>query len=401
MVSTISIILVLAFIAAEYIYAVYKKQSGIFQYSNLISNLSVGIAERLTYLFVASLFYCIFKYIYLHFAVMHIQRNWMTWILLLLMTDFIWYWYHRLGHEVNFFWAAHIVHHQSEDFNLSVAARITIFQAFVRSIFWCILPFMGFHPDMILGILLFHGGYSFLTHTQMVGKLGLLEHILITPSHHRVHHAANEKYLDKNYGDVFVFWDKLFGTFQKEEEAPIYGLTHPMKSHSFLWQHFHYYAEIYMLARTKKSWREKFKVILGPPAEMDPNIRPVLERILLKRKKTPVTPGFKRYIDIQIIISLILLCGLTYGFNNISIIGKLEVFTFILSTLIICGAVLEQKKWVFYLEIARLWQLLAFTCTYFHYPASFLLLSALLVVLVSFFPVRHWYYSTIYQNSHD
>ena len=142
--------------------------------------------------------------------------------MMLLATDFVWYWYHRLGHEVNIFWGAHIVHHQSEEFNFTVAARITTLQAIVRNVFWCILPFIGFHPNLVMTILVVHGVYSFFTHTQILEKQKWLEYIFITPSLHGVHHASDEKYLDKNYGDVFVFWDKLFGTFQKEEEKPKY-----------------------------------------------------------------------------------------------------------------------------------------------------------------------------------
>jgi alkylglycerol monooxygenase len=129
---------------------------------------------------------------------------------------------------------------KARSLNYTVSARITTIQAIVRNVFWCLLPLAGFHPAMVMAILVVHGTYSFFTLTQMIGKLGWLEHILITPSHHGVHHASNPKYLDKNYGDIFIFWDKLFGTFQKEEahEKPVYGITHPLKSHSFLWQHF-------------------------------------------------------------------------------------------------------------------------------------------------------------------
>jgi len=136
-------------------------------------------------------------------------------MLLLLATDLVWYWYHRLGHEINILWGAHIVHHHSEDFNYTVSARITTLQSIVRNVFWSILPFAGFQPGMVIVILVIHGTYSFFTHTQVIGKLGWAEYIFITPTHHGVHHASNPKYLNKNYGDIFVFWDKLFGTFQR------------------------------------------------------------------------------------------------------------------------------------------------------------------------------------------
>jgi alkylglycerol monooxygenase len=185
------------FLYLEFALAVRLKKTAVFKYESSISNVSIGIAERLLNLFIAASFYELFNYVYQHYALFHIQNVWWVWLVLIMATDFVWYWYHRLGHEVNFFWAAHIVHHQSEEFNLTVSARITTFQALIRGVFWCILPFLGFNPLMVTVILTVHGAYSFFTHTQLIPKLGWLEHILITPSLHGVHHASDEKYLDK------------------------------------------------------------------------------------------------------------------------------------------------------------------------------------------------------------
>lgn len=199
-----------------------KKRLSYFNLHNSIANLSIGIAERLCDVLVTASFYYIYDAIQKKYGLFHIKQSLWLWILLLLCTDFLWYWYHRLAHEINLFWAVHVVHHQSEDYNYTVSARITVLQAFVRTLFWAVLPLLGFPASMITVMLLIHGIYPFFIHTRLIGKLGILEYILVTPSHHRVHHASNEKYLDKNYGDVFIIWDKLFGTFQKEEEEPVY-----------------------------------------------------------------------------------------------------------------------------------------------------------------------------------
>lgn len=200
------------FVGLEY-FVSRKKRKDVFQFETSVANMSVGIAERLLNLFLTASFYNLFQWIFVNYAVWQIPNTWYVWIVLLLATDLVWYWYHRVGHEVNIIWAAHVVHHQSEAFNFTVSARITSAQAIIRNAFWCILPWAGFHPDMVTAMLVVHGTYSFFTHTQLVPRLGWLEYVLITPSHHRVHHASNEKYLNKNYGDLFVFWDKLFGTF--------------------------------------------------------------------------------------------------------------------------------------------------------------------------------------------
>ncbi|RZL37405.1 MAG: sterol desaturase, partial [Pedobacter sp.] len=318
-------------------------------------NISIGIAERLLNLFIAASFFDLFTYIFQNFALFNIPNTWWVWALLILATDFVWYWYHRLGHEVNFFWAAHIVHHQSEEFNLTVSARITTFQALIRTIFWCALPLAGFHPVMVLTILVVHGAYSFFTHTQLIPRVKWLEHILVTPSIHGVHHASDEKYLDKNYGDVFVFWDKIFGTFQREEEAPKYGLTHPIKSYSFLWQHFHYYFEIAEATKRVSGLRNKLKVVFGHPAVLDQDIRPMLERKYLQHKSTETYRfKFKRYLNVQVLVCVLMLTYLTAFFNQLGTIDHLFVLGFILITLINCGALMEQIRWIYYLECLRL-----------------------------------------------
>jgi alkylglycerol monooxygenase len=122
-----------------------------------------------------------FTYIHEHFALFTIKPNVLGWIALFLCTDLVWYWYHRLGHQVNILWAAHIVHHQSQDFNYTVSARITIFQAIARCMFWSVLPLIGFSPSMISLFLLIHGIYPFFIHTQTIGKLGWIEKIFVTP----------------------------------------------------------------------------------------------------------------------------------------------------------------------------------------------------------------------------
>ena len=343
------------FLGLEYWLAKRKGKENLFNYENSVANISVGIAERLLNLFITGSFYTLYYYIYEHYAFTHaIPNQWWVWVILLFATDFVWYWYHRLGHEINLFWGAHIVHHHSEDFNYTVSARITTLQAVVRNLFWCVLPFIGFHPAMVIAILVVHGTYSFFTHTQVIGKLGWLEHIFITPSHHGVHHASQEKYLNKNYGDIFIFWDKLFGTFQSEEEKPVYGLTHPLKSSSFLWQHFHYYAEMWEACRRSGSILKSLKIIFGKPEDLDQTIRHDLEAVLLPPKSSPkFTLRFRGYVNIQLAFSLLGLLLTTLYFKDLSGFEVFIAVSLILLTLINCGALLEQKRWIYYLEGIR------------------------------------------------
>lgn len=347
------IILLISYL--EYLFAKNRSDKRIFKYESSIANLSVGIADRLFDIFCSSIFYAIYYDIYDHYHLFKIENAWYIWILLLLATDLVWYWYHRLGHEINILWAAHIVHHHSEEFNYTAAMRITVFQALIRTCFWSILPLIGFPPSMVIPVLLLHGIYSFFTHTRLIGRLGFIEKIFITPSHHRVHHASDEKYLDKNYGDIFVFWDKLFGTFKQEEEEPHYGIVHPLESYSFLWQHFHYYLEIAVAFQRAGSFKGKCLVLFGGPEHMNPAIRKVLERkFKVKQESGQLKPSLKRYVNLQIGCCVLSLTALTmfYAFLPASIMFVLSFL--VMLTLVQCGALLNQKNYVFYIEMIRI-----------------------------------------------
>lgn len=382
------------FVWLEHKLAQKKKRPEIFNYESSVSNISIGIAERLINLFIAGSFYQLYFYIYENYKLFEIPSNFLVWTALILATDFVWYWYHRLGHEVNFFWAAHIVHHHSEEFNYTAAARITTFQAIIRTGFWCILPCIGFHPTMIITMLVVHGAYSFFTHTQVAGRIKWLEYVFVTPSVHGVHHASDEKYLDKNYGDMFTFWDRIFGTFQQEEEKPKYGLTHPLKSYSFLWQHFHYYFEIYELMQRSKGFKTKWSAVFGSPAAMDQDIRPMLEKKFLQDKTDRSHRlKFRNYLYIQLAISVLVLTGFTYYFEMVDSYDKIFVLAFIMVTLVNCCALLEQRKWIYYLEYFRLFII----STYILYieNATEYLLIPLIVMLIA---EKYFSLSTKYQK---
>ncbi|MNK18659.1 Fatty acid hydroxylase superfamily protein [compost metagenome] len=386
------------FVFIEFKIAQHQKRAKVFKYESTVANFSVGIAERLLNLFIAASFYQVYQWVYANYALFNISTAWYVWILLLLSTDLVWYWYHRLGHEINFLWAAHIVHHQSEEFNLSAAARITTIQAVFRNVFWCILPLIGFHPNMIITILLAHGAYSFFTHTQLIGKIGWLENVLITPSLHGVHHASDEKYLDKNYGDVFVFWDKLFGTFQTEEEAPKYGLTHPIKSYSFLWQHFHYYLEIGEAYRRAEGFKAKWNAVFGSPALMDQNIRPVLEERYFQNKTQDIArPKFKTYLNLQLILVVTMLTGTTLIYSSLTTLNKVAILIFILVTLINIGALLEQRKWIYYLECFRLILIVGFFFYTYNLLGFLIFPVIILIALERTFSLRKLYMKHVFE----
>lgn len=300
---------------------------------------------------------------------------------------------------MNIFWAVHVVHHQSEDYNFTVSARITVVQAAARCLFWSVLPLIGFPPEMITVFLLIHGTYPFFTHTQLVGKLGWFEYVFVTPSHHRVHHSSNPQYLDKNYGDVLIIWDKLFGTFAEEKETPVYGLTQPLNSHSFLWQHFHFLLEMMMAFKRAKGIRQKWKVVFGKPDAIDPRIRAALERKLSFRKQELLfTTPLMNYIKTQTILSLLLLFITILFERYLNGIKIIIPALFILVSLITTGAMLEQRRWIFHLEFIRLSLIGIFIwACYPNFNLAIFMLGLAVIFLMFYRTIGSRYYKYLYK----
>lgn len=370
----------------------------LFNFNSSIANMNVGVAERLIDMFTAGSFFFFYDYLQKNYGLFEIRPTLLVWVALILVTDFVWYWYHRMGHKINLFWGFHVVHHTSEEFNYTAGTRITIFQAVVRTAFWSVLPLIGFPAPMITTMLIVHGLYPFFTHTQVIGKLGILEYILVTPSHHRVHHASNEAYLDKNFGDMFIIWDKLFGTFAEEKEEPVYGLTKQLDSYSFLWQHFHFLVEIWYSAQQKKGIAAKLKVIFGSPADFDPTVRRIVEKRFLSKNKVRVRlQKFRRYVLVQFTITVITLFFLLLFEHQEETFLQVMVALVILVTLINCGAILEQRRWVFYLEFARGALIFVTAYHYFPHPTLLFLIWAVLIGGVLYFStLQKQYLQTIY-----
>lgn len=194
-----------------------------------------------------------------------IENGWFSLLILFLLTDLFYYVFHRLGHRSRFFWASHVIHHSSEKFNLTTSLRSPITNSWFRFLFSTPLPLLGFEPAMVVLMDSVVLVYTFFIHTELVNKLGVLEYFLNTPSHHRVHHGSNAQYIDKNYGAVFIIWDKLFGTFQAEVEKPVYGLTKQIRSNNPFKIVFHEWVGMVRDLVNSKTSHERFQYFFGAP----------------------------------------------------------------------------------------------------------------------------------------
>ncbi len=345
-------------IGVELAYNFYKKLD-YYRLNDSISNLSQGIGQQLTGIFMKTALFFGYKYIFEHWRFFDLPDTIWVWIILFIGVDFFYYWFHRMSHEVNALWAAHVVHHQSEEYNLTVALRQSWFQGWFSWVFYLPLAFMGFQPLMFLTLSAFNTLYQFWIHTRAIKTMGFLEYILNTPSHHRVHHGSNPKYIDKNHAGTLIIWDRLFGTFQKEEEEVYYGTTKPLASWNPVWANVHYWDELVRTARKATGLKDKINVFIKPPGWFPESLggmkyAPEIVAANYKKFNPLYNSNVTGYILIQFIIALIGGSALLFFYNKMELFNLISGTVFVMLTLLTCGALLEQKKWQIKYEYGRL-----------------------------------------------
>jgi sterol desaturase/sphingolipid hydroxylase (fatty acid hydroxylase superfamily) len=236
--------------------------------ADAMSSIGLGMISQGVGVFTKAFTVGVYTAAYEHVALTRLDAQaWWVWIGALLVYDFFYYWHHRFGHRIALFWAAHVVHHQSEDYNLSTALRQTGSGWLLGWIVYLPMAVAGVPPVVFATVALIDLLYQFWVHTQQVGKLGWFDRWFCSPSNHRVHHAVNDIYLDKNYGGILVIWDRLFGTFQEELDAQpcIYGTRRPLRSWNPLWANLEVYVALARDASRACSWVDKLRVLCMPP----------------------------------------------------------------------------------------------------------------------------------------
>jgi hypothetical protein len=271
--------------------------------------------------------------------------------------DFLYYWFHRFSHGINVIWASHVVHHSSEEYNLSTALRQGTFQGLFSWPFYLVMAFAGFSVEMFLVASAFDLLWQYFLHTRAVGRLGVLELFMNTPSHHRVHHGKNPQYIDRNHGGALIIWDKLFGTFEPEGEEVVYGITKPLNSWNPLWANIESFYDLAYDAWHAKSWKDKFKVWFMPPGWRPVNLPPY-QSVKIDPKNvikydTEVPLGMNLYAFVQFVLALVFAVFVllkSKEWDLIDIIGP--VFLVVLSITTI-GGLSDMRRWAFIMEIAK------------------------------------------------
>lgn len=256
----------LILVLGEKLYGVLKGKDTV-RNMDMVSSLSSGVTNVTKDVLGLSVAIISYEWLVNKLAIVHVQNNILTYIIAFIALDFAGYWVHRIAHEYNFFWNNHIIHHSSEEFNLACALRQSI-SSIVKIFAIFLLPaaVLGVPGQVIAIVAPLHLFAQFWYHTQHIDKMGFLEKIIVTPSHHRVHHAINPEYLDKNYSQIFIIWDKLFGTFQEElnEKPPVYGITRPVQTWNPIKINFQHLWLLIKDAWRAENLKDKFRIWLMP-----------------------------------------------------------------------------------------------------------------------------------------
>lgn len=252
----------------------FNKKDGIYEKKDLLTNISIGIIGFILAGLIKKLLEFIF-FIFLFELTLTTRQHllgyetlgwsWWIWILAVFGDDFTYYWHHRWSHSIRLLWAAHVVHHSSKYFNFSTGLRNGWVVLLYKHFWWIWMPIIGFEPVMITSVLIFNSLYQFAMHIQYNGRYFLPDLIFISPQLHQVHHARDIQYIDKNYGGFLSIWDRFFGTFEKYDATPEFGITKDIHSNNPFYLHAHEFLAIARDVRQSKSFRETLLYIFGVP----------------------------------------------------------------------------------------------------------------------------------------
>ena len=241
---------------------------------DMLANICLGLLVLLTGFFMKAFALVVYSMIY-SVAFVKPDNSALLWIIAFFLCDFVLYIYHFLSHRTRLLWAAHVAHHSSLHYNISVGFRINFIHLFYRFLFWAPLCFIGITPEMILFVESLTAIWNFLIHTEKIKKLGWLDEIFNTPSNHRVHHASNPEYIDKNLGGILIIYDRLFGTYAKETFPPIYGITQNLHTHDPGTVLLHEYKNVFNEVSKIKGWRNKTRLLFSKPGGAIPSLSKV------------------------------------------------------------------------------------------------------------------------------
>lgn len=346
----------LAAIGVELLVARARRRR-IYRLQDSVADLGCGVGQQVAGLFMAASMLAAYEWLFRRAALVRFAdgSGW-PWLVAFVWIDVAYYWWHRLSHRVNFLWAVHAVHHQSEDFNLAVALRQAILSPVTSFPFYLPMALLGVPTLVYAAMNAFSTLYQFWIHTELVGRLGRAELVLNTPSAHRVHHAVNPRYLDRNYAAVLVVWDRLFGTYAAERERPVYGVTKAIRSFNPAWAQAQPWAEVASRSRALRGldrlrvwWKPPDWTPAGPvelPSEDEVQGRPRFEQ--------PIPPRIRLYAFVQFAPLVAATFFLLLFADALRPATLVVCASLVFGTLVSLGGLLDGRPWAVPFEAVRL-----------------------------------------------
>ena len=328
----------------------------VYRFNATVTDLSCGTGQQIITILVSAPLLALYDYCFRNFSIINYSEgSYVPWVVAFIAVDFAYYWWHRATHRVNFFWSSHVVHHQSQDYNLAVALRQAWISIFTIVPFYLPIAFLGIPTEIYVTIQAFSTLYQFWIHTRTIGTLGPLEWVINTPSHHRVHHAVNPEYVDKNYAATLIIWDRLFGTFAQEKAEPVYGLVKPFNSWDPVWANFEF---LYHLAFDSgaKTFYDRLKIWWAPPEWIAGGGKHIIPKVDAKnfvKFDTPVPWGTKVYVAANSIFAMSLVTYVSFAGKNLDFSKLLLCSLIVMLSIWIAGALIENKTSLVWVDAAK------------------------------------------------
>tara|TARA_B100000427_G_scaffold79209_1_gene64592 strand:- start:2274 stop:3509 length:1236 start_codon:yes stop_codon:yes gene_type:complete len=345
-------------IGIELTYGLLKGKNT-YRLNDTITSINIGLISRFPTILNLGFQGVVFSYAAKNLNLFQLPINSpFTWILAFVLYDFLYYWMHRLHHEYKFLWATHVVHHHGEEFNLSTALRQTSSGFLWKWIFFVPILLIGIPSVVFVAV----GGlnliYQFWVHTEHIGKLGWYEKYFISPSNHRIHHAKNPEYIDKNYGGVFILWDRFFGTYceEKDEIKPVYGTVKALRSWNPVWANIEVFISMFKDSYYTKNWKDKIKVWFAKTTWRPKDVElkfPNKEFEQNEKFNTDMSSTLSKFVWLQLIFIPVLTMVVFFTLNNQLFIETVSFGLFLIASSLIISFALSNRGFVLYLEIFR------------------------------------------------
>ncbi|MBB6240985.1 sterol desaturase family protein [Rhodanobacter sp. MP1X3] len=346
-------------IAIEFAVARWRGHKA-YRSNDAINSLGLGVISQIVGVLSKLLSVGIYAWCVQHLGVFHLAANsvW-VWLSALLLYDFLYYWLHRMGHEVNVLWAAHVVHHQSEDYNLTTALRQTGSGVLLGWLFYLPMALLGYPVEVFVVVALIDLLYQFWVHTGEIDKLGWFDRVFCSPSNHRAHHAVNDRYLDKNYGGILILWDRLFGTFTEENdsEPPVFGTRSPLQSWNPLWANAEVYWAMVQDAWHAERWRDKLQLWFRPPGWRPADVAARFPKPAFDIDHPRYDPPMSRGFTVYLLLQFALLLGMSIHFLTLVPVAPLPTLLlyagYLVASLCVLGILMEGRRSATWLEGVR------------------------------------------------